>query len=103
MKVAALPQMPNITQLTKGVDMGSSKAAGPWESFSTLLSQQIKETQRLEKKAKVMGQKAMLGNAGVSLHEAQIAGSTAELHMQLLVQTRNKAVEVYKEIMNMPV
>ncbi|ABK42795.1 flagellar hook-basal body complex subunit FliE [Magnetococcus marinus MC-1] len=103
MKIAALPQLPNIAQLSKGMSLSSTKAGGPWESFSTLLSQQIKETQQLEKKARVLGEKAMLGNAGVSLHEAQIAGATAELHMQLLVQTRNKAVEVYKEVMNMPV
>nr|CRH07861.1 Flagellar hook-basal body complex protein fliE [Candidatus Magnetococcus massalia] len=102
MKVGALPTMPSMAALTKGMEIGG-KASGPWQSFSVLLADQIKETQRLEKRAKDLGQKAMLGNAGVSLAEAQIAGSQAELHMRLLVQTRNKAVEVYKEIMNMPV
>ncbi|MBF0621077.1 MAG: flagellar hook-basal body complex protein FliE [Magnetococcales bacterium] len=89
-------KMPNIT-----LDSGTAKA-GAWEDFSKLITDQVKETNRLQKDAKDMSQRAMLGNAGVSLHEAQVASSKAEVHLKFLVQVRNKAVEVYKEIMNMP-
>ncbi|MBF0370423.1 MAG: flagellar hook-basal body complex protein FliE [Magnetococcales bacterium] len=80
-----------------------SKSGGQWSDFSNVLSKQIKETDRLQKEAKEMTQKALLGNAGVSIHEAQIASSQAELHTRLLMEVRNKAVEVYKEVMSMPV
>jgi flagellar hook-basal body complex protein FliE len=91
------PAIPSIPSLTGG---GEGKT-GIWEDFSTTLATQIKETDRLQKEAKDMGQRALLGNAGVTIHEAQVASSQAELHMRLLLQVRNKAVEVYREVMSM--
>lgn len=74
----------------------------PWGEFSAMLTDQIKETDRLEKRSKDLGQRALLGNSGVSIHEAQIAASEAELHLRLMLQVRNKALDVYREIMSMP-
>jgi flagellar hook-basal body complex protein FliE len=74
-----------------------------WEDFSVVLARQLKETDRIQKDANDLTKRALLGNAGVSLHEAQIASAQADLHLRLLVQVRNKALEVYKEIMSMPV
>jgi flagellar hook-basal body complex protein FliE len=91
------PAIPSIPSLTGG---GEGKS-GIWEDFSTTLASQIKETDRLHKEAKDLGQRALLGNAGVTIHEAQVASSQAELHMRLLLQVRNKAVEVYREVMSM--
>ncbi|MBF0096061.1 MAG: flagellar hook-basal body complex protein FliE [Magnetococcales bacterium] len=93
-----LPSM--LPSLTTSVT-GSGKG-GAWETFSTVLAQQVKETDRLQKESKDLTERALLGNAGVSLHEAQIAASEAELHLRLLLQVRNKALEVYHEIMTMP-
>ncbi|MBF0179664.1 MAG: flagellar hook-basal body complex protein FliE [Magnetococcales bacterium] len=73
-----------------------------WEDFSVTLARQLQESDRMQKEAKEMAQKALLGNAGVSIHEAQIAGAKAELNLRLLMQVRNKALEVYREIMSMP-
>ncbi|HIJ82749.1 MAG: flagellar hook-basal body complex subunit FliE [Magnetococcales bacterium] len=90
--------MPSMTTLSAaGTENGD-----PWEEFSVLLSKQIKETDRMEKRAKDLGERALLGNSGVSIHEAQIAGSEAELHLKLLLQVRNKALDVYREVMSMP-
>ncbi len=90
-----LTDIPNLKQ--EGVAKGAN-----WEDFSTMLSRQIQETDRLHKEAKDMGKRALLGNAGVTIHDAQIASAKAELHMRLLMQVRNKALEVYREIMTMP-
>ncbi|MBF0340463.1 MAG: flagellar hook-basal body complex protein FliE [Magnetococcales bacterium] len=81
---------------------GGEGNGGAWEDFSVTLARQIKETDRLGREAKDLTDKAMLGNAGVSIHEAQIAGSKAELHLRLMMQVRNKALDVYREIMSMP-
>ncbi|MBF0283501.1 MAG: flagellar hook-basal body complex protein FliE [Magnetococcales bacterium] len=70
--------------------------------FAQMLSEQIGETNRLQNEAADLNQKAALGNAGVTLHEAQIASSKAELHLRFMVQVRNKALDAYKEIMSMP-
>ncbi|MBF0145776.1 MAG: flagellar hook-basal body complex protein FliE [Magnetococcales bacterium] len=91
--------MPGMTTLS----MAGTENGDPWEEFSVLLGNQIKETDRMEKRAKDLSERALLGNAGVSIHEAQIASSEAELHMRLLLQVRNKGLEVYREVMSMPV
>jgi flagellar hook-basal body complex protein FliE len=90
------PVLPSIPSLS-----GGSGKTGAWEDFSVILARQIKDTDRLQKEAKDLGRRALLGNAGVSIHEAQIASSQAELHLRLLLQVRNKAVEVYREVMSM--
>ena len=93
-----LPSMlPTLT-----TNMADGGGGGAWETFSSMLAQQVKETDRLQKESKDLTQRALLGNAGVSLHEAQIANSEAELHLRLLLQVRNKALDVYHEIMTMP-
>jgi flagellar hook-basal body complex protein FliE len=90
------PVLPSVPSLG-----GGEGKTGAWEDFSVTLAKQIKETDRLQKEAKDLGRRALLGNAGVSIHEAQIASSQAELHLRLLLQVRNKAVEVYREVMSM--
>lgn len=75
----------------------------PGDRFANMLMEQIKETDKLQKDASDLSEKAALGNAGVSLQDAQIASSSADLHLRLMLQVRNKVVEVYKEVMNMPV
>lgn len=89
-----LPQLPALG--------GGEGKGGAWEDFSLILGRQIKETDRLSKEAKETSKRALLGNAGVTLHEAQIAGAKADLHFRLMLQVRNKAVELYREIMTMP-
>lgn len=81
----------------------SRKAVDSLEEFSKVLQSQITETDRLQQESAEMTRQAALGNAGVSLHDAQIAAAKAEVNLLYMVQLRNKAVEVYKEIMNMPV
>ncbi|MBF0461500.1 MAG: flagellar hook-basal body complex protein FliE [Magnetococcales bacterium] len=96
-----LPSMlPTLNTLTAG--MADGVGGGAWETFSSLLAQQIKETDRLQKESKDLTQRAQLGNAGVSLHDAQIANAEADLHLRLLLQVRNKALDVYQQIMTMP-
>lgn len=98
--VSGIPLPSMLPDLTTSVVNGGK--GGAWETFSTMLAQQIKETDRLQKESKDLTDRALLGNAGVSLHEAQIASSEAELHLRLLLQVRNKALEVYHEVITMP-
>lgn len=73
------------------------------EGFSDILEKQIKETDALQKEAGQMSMLAAMGNAGVSLHDAQIASARADLHLRMLMQVRNKALDLYKEVMSMQV
>lgn len=82
---------------------GAARMNKTWDDFGTILKDQILETDKLQKEAVDLGQKAALGNAGVNLHEAQIAAARADVHLRFMMQVRNKAIEAYKEIINMPV
>ncbi|MBF0308859.1 MAG: flagellar hook-basal body complex protein FliE [Magnetococcales bacterium] len=93
----------NLSPMNMPSIAGGSGKGGAWQDFSVMLTEQVKETDRLQQEAKDLNRKAMLGNAGVDIHDAQIASSQAELHLRLLMQVRNKAVEVYREVMSMPV
>lgn len=105
MSIQGIPNnvpLPSIVPSVSSLAGGAGKGGGAWEDFSVMLTRQVKETDRLQKVAKEKTERALLGNAGVSIHEAQIASSEAELHLRLLLQVRNKAVETYREIMTMP-
>lgn len=93
------PALPSLSSLS-GAMSGAGKT-GAWEDFSVTLARQVKETDRMQKEAKELGRRALLGNSGVTIHDAKIAASKAELHLKLLMQVRNKAVEVYREVMGM--
>ncbi|MBF0611415.1 MAG: flagellar hook-basal body complex protein FliE [Magnetococcales bacterium] len=81
----------------------SEKKVSAQQGFEDMLLSQINETNQVMQEARDMTEKAALGNAGVDIHDAQIASARADVHFRLMVQVRNKALEAYKEIMNMPV
>ncbi|MBF0177763.1 MAG: flagellar hook-basal body complex protein FliE [Magnetococcales bacterium] len=92
--------MSGVSSLSSAFETHEPKGKG---SFSEMLIDQIKETDLAQKSADDMTQRALLGNAGVDLHDAQIASAKAELDMRLLIQVRNKALEVYRDVMSMSV
>lgn len=96
--ISSSPTMPSMNTLSRT----ETENGDPWGEFSAMLGNQIKETDQLEKRAKDLSERALLGNSGVSIHEAQIASSEAELSLRLMLQVRNKALDVYREIMSMP-
>ncbi|MBF0590430.1 MAG: flagellar hook-basal body complex protein FliE [Magnetococcales bacterium] len=98
--IKGLPPLPSLNSLASS---GRSAKVQGWGDFSSMLTKQIKEVDRLQKDSKSMAQRALLGNADVSLHEAQISAAKADLHLRFLMSVRNKAVEVYKQVMSIRV
>ncbi|TWI72425.1 flagellar hook-basal body complex protein FliE [Desulfobotulus alkaliphilus] len=68
-------------------------------SFSERLNSAVREVNTLQNVADYAAEKVMLGE--LDLHEGMMALQEADLSMRLLVQTRSKALEAYKEIMHM--
>ena len=68
-------------------------------SFSDRLNGAVSEVNVLQNVADFAAEKVMLGE--LDLHEGMMALQEADLSMRLLVQTRAKALEAYKEIMHM--
>ena len=80
---------------------GVQKSAA--SDFSSTLSGLLEQTSVAQKKAADLNQALQMDAPNVSLEQTVVAMNEASLQFQLLVQTRNKLVQSYNDIMNMPV
>ena len=71
--------------------------------FGELLTNAIDTVNGLQQEAKTKVTAVEMGDRRVSLAEAMIASQKSSVAFEATVQVRNKLVEAYKDIMNMPV
>lgn len=95
----ALEQIRNLS-----VAAGSKVSDLPSEGidFSSLLKQAI---ENVNEKQQISGQMKAAFEAGdknVNLAEAMVASQKADVSFKAMLQVRNKLVEAYKDVMNMP-
>jgi len=65
--------------------------------FENLFTSMINNVTASENESKKVTQDFMSGN-GVELHEVMIAGEKAKTSLELLMEIRNKTVDMYKEL-----
>ena len=75
--------------------------AKPPAGFGEALSKGLKEVSGLEQQADDVTQ-SMATGGGAQIADLMVATTKSQLAVDLLVQTRNRAVEAYQEIMRMP-
>lgn len=98
----------NINQvLAQMRSMSVEAAAKPQEiaqetDFSALLKQSIDGVNQSQQMSNQMARSFEGGNSEVSLAEVMIASQKASVSFQAMVQVRNKLVDAYKDVMNMP-
>lgn len=71
--------------------------------FSALLRESISKVGQSQMEAGRMAASFERGDAGADLGRTMIAVQKADLSLRTMVEVRNKMVDAYKEIMNMPV
>lgn len=72
-------------------------------SFSDLLGQAIEQVHVTQKTASDMATAFELGQGSVDLTEVMVASQKSSVSFQALTQVRNKLVQAYQDIMQMPV
>ncbi len=72
-------------------------------SFGDLMAKAINNVNDVQKQSGAMAEAYEKGVAGVDITDVMIATQKASVSFQAAVQVRNKLVEAYKDIMNMPV
>jgi flagellar hook-basal body complex protein FliE len=72
-------------------------------SFGDLMAKAINNVNDVQKQSSAMADAYERGVAGVDITDVMIATQKASVSFQAAVQVRNKLVEAYKDIMNMPV
>lgn len=80
-------------------ETGEAKANG----FASLLKQSIEAVSAEQNKAKEMREGFERGDEGSDLTEVMLQAQKASLSFQAMTQVRNKLVEAYKDVMNMPI
>jgi flagellar hook-basal body complex protein FliE len=94
---AIRPQAADFSDLSSA-RIGSPKAA----DFSDLLKESIDKVNETQMQAGKLADAFETGASEVSLAEVMISLQKASVSFQAMTQVRNKLVDAYKDIMNMP-
>ncbi|MGR9073058.1 MAG: flagellar hook-basal body complex protein FliE [Gammaproteobacteria bacterium] len=98
----------NISQVLEQMRNLSIEAAnkpektGHSNEFSVMLKQSIDKVNEYQRTAIDMARAFETGETDASLAEVMVSLQKADVSFQAMVQVRNKLVEAYKDIMNMP-
>jgi flagellar hook-basal body complex protein FliE len=71
--------------------------------FSSLLQQTINSVNTSQQTAQKMAEAFEMGESNATLAEVMIASQKASVSFQAMLQVRNKLVDAYKDVMNMPI
>ena len=82
----------------------SSKPVEPsgGADFSAMLKESIDSVNNTQKASGKLSTAFETGESDVSLAEVMIASQKASVSFQAMLQVRNKLVDAYKDVMNMP-
>ncbi|MBK5000689.1 flagellar hook-basal body complex protein FliE [Pseudomonas sp. S31] len=72
-------------------------------SFADMLGQAIGKVDATQQASTQLANAFEIGKSGVDLTDVMIASQKASVSMQALTQVRNKLVQAYQDIMQMPV
>lgn len=92
---------PGATGPVAGVG-GPGNVAGVDNGFAKLLKQGIDSVNSAQAKSADLANKFERGVPGVDLPQVMIESQKASVSFRALTEVRNKFVEAYREIMNMP-
>ncbi|MCX7961777.1 MAG: flagellar hook-basal body complex protein FliE [Burkholderiales bacterium] len=83
----------------------AARAAAPSAApgFADALKGALESVSRAQAQAAQMARRLQENDPAVSLEQTMVAMAQANVSFQLLVQTRNRLVQAYQDIMNMPV
>lgn len=81
----------------------TAKGQAVGADFGQLLNNAINNVNSLAKQSSEMQTRFDRGDANVSLSDVMIARNKSSVAFEATIQVRNKLVESYKELMNMPV
>ncbi|MEE7627152.1 flagellar hook-basal body complex protein FliE [Methylobacter sp. Wu8] len=86
------------------LEAGSAKVqeTGGGADFAAMLKQSIGAVNDSQQTAGKMAEAFEQGDTNVSLAEVMVASQKASVSFQAMLQVRNKLVEAYQDVMNMP-
>jgi flagellar hook-basal body complex protein FliE len=93
--IAPIPPILDIAPLA-----GAKPAARPADPFGKVFQQAVGDVERFQAQAHASAERFLNGESE-EVHQVALDAQRAELAMDLFLQTRNRVVEAYQEIMRM--
>jgi len=106
MSVNSIDQVLAQMRVIKAQAMGNPELAAATAdnvSFSNVLKQSIDSVNRAQQQAGELKQAFEMGQKEVSLAEVMVAVQKSDISFEAMLQVRNKLIDAYKEVMNMPI
>ncbi len=100
---------PEISQVLAQMRVMAAKAQGDappaaeQSSFGALLQRSINAVNDTQQQSAALKKAFELGDPDLDLASVMIASQKASVSFQAMVQVRNRLVDAYKDIMNMPI
>ncbi|GIX22658.1 MAG: flagellar hook-basal body complex protein FliE [Gammaproteobacteria bacterium] len=82
---------------------GTAPAAPDAARFADLLERSLEAVNAQQQKAGALAEELQRGEAEVSLAQVMIEMQKARVSFEALTQVRNKLIDAYRDIMNMPI
>jgi flagellar hook-basal body complex protein FliE len=89
--------------VARGLNNLSTDTKNKVPSFGDLMTKAINNVNDVQQKSSQMADAYEKGVAGVDITDVMIASQKASVSFQAMVQVRNKLVDAYKDVMNMPI
>lgn len=97
-----LAQMRSMSDVAKGAQVNPTEEAGT-ANFSDMLKSSIDKVNEVQMTAGQLSEAFQKGDPDVALSDVMIAMQKSSVSFQAMLQVRNKLVNAYTDIMNMPV
>lgn len=88
--------MPKVGQVGQAPEVGAS-------SFADMLGMAVNKVNDTQQASNQLSSAFEMGKSGVDLTDVMISSQKASVSFQALTQVRNKLVQAYQDIMQMPV
>jgi len=98
-----LGQMRALAAQSQGRTAKLETDNGDGPGFAQLLKNSVNKVNDLQHTAGALAKSFETGQDGVDLAEVMVALQKSSVSFQAMVQVRNKLVDAYKDVMNMPV
>lgn len=92
-----------IRTLNRNLDMPRPADAAPPDAFGNLLKNTLDSVNDAQAVSRDMKRAFTAGTSDASLAEVMIASEKASISFRAVTEVRNKLVQAYQDIMNMPV
>lgn len=72
-------------------------------AFGDVMSQAVNKVNEIQKASSTLSESYVRGDRSIDISEVMIASQKASVAFSAMTQVRNKLVDAYKDVMNMPV